>query len=225
MPAHLRRPRRLLLASAMAALWIATVGATSVGALTTWRRDVYFARGYEHQIDSRTCTAAATAMMLNMIQRRDLNLSQRTVLRYAQPRDALNDAVQRGSDPLGWARAVSHYSRYTSHPTAYRWEAYSTKLEAQRRAVQQLARTGKPVGLLVAHGTHAMVLTGATSNANPATTDKFVVGSLAISDPNGIAHKWYDAPKSPLNSYLEKDATFRYDGAWYGKYVIIVPQR
>jgi hypothetical protein len=226
MSAHLRRPRRLrlVLATGFVALWIAGVGATSVGAATSWRRDLYFPHAYERQVDSRTCTVAATAMMLNLIDRHDLNLPQRTLLRYAQPRDALSDAIQRGSDPQGWARTVSHYSRYTARPTAYRWEAYPTRAQAQQRAVQQLARTGKPVGLLVKHGTHAVVLTGATASRNPATTDRFVPWSLAISDPNGIHHKWYLARKSPLNAYLETDATPEFDAAWYGKYVIIVPQ-
>jgi hypothetical protein len=225
MSAHLRRPRpRFALLGALVAAWLAIVAVAPAGAATTWSRDLWFPAAYEHQVDSRTCTAASTAMMMNLIARRDLKLSQMAILRYAQPRDALNDSVQRGSDPLGWSRAATYYSRYTSKPTTYRWESFPTQVAAQRRAVQQLARTGKPVGLLVAHGTHAMVLTGATASANPASTSNFVVGSVAVSDPNGYSHRWYRATSSPLNTYLETDATAWYDGVWYGKYVIVVPQ-
>jgi hypothetical protein len=226
MPAHLRRPRPRPSAfvSALIASWLVIVAAAPASAASTWSRDLWFPAAYEHQVDGRTCTAASTAMMMNLIARRDLKLAQMSILRYEQPRDALNDAVQRGSDPLGWSRAATYYSRYTSRTTTYRWESFSTQVAAQKRAVQQLARTGKPVGLLVAHGTHAMVLTGATASANPVSTSSFVVGSVAVSDPNGTSHRWYHATSSPLNKYLETDATAWYDGAWYGKYVIIVPQ-
>jgi len=224
MSAQLRRPRLAIIGSLVAAALVAALAPTSALGASSWARDVYFSQAYERQVDSRTCTAAATAMMMNMIDRHDLNMSQMTILRYEQPRDALNDSVQRGSDPLGWSRAATYFSRYTSRPTTYRWESYTSRAAALRRAVQQLARTAKPVGLLVAHGTHAVVLTGATASANPVATSSFSVGSIAISDPAGYSHRWYVSTASPLNTYLETDATAWYDSAWYGKYVIVVPQ-
>ncbi len=91
--------------------------------------DLYFRDGYERQVDSRTCIAASTAMMLNFIARRDLNLNQLYMLKWAQTRDTLDDRVQRGSDPLGWARAMTYFSTKAGRGAfEYRWESYSTRV-------------------------------------------------------------------------------------------------
>jgi hypothetical protein len=218
-----RRPFRALLVTPLVAICLATLAATPVGAAHGYAKDVYFVGAYERQVDSRTCTAASVAMMMNMLARRDLALNQMAILRWEQPRDALNDRVQRGSDPLGWSRAATYYSRYTPAPTIYRWEAYATKAQAFKRAATQLASTGKPVGLTVWHGRHAVVMTGVTASADP-TKRWFTVTGVAISDPLGYSHRWYTASSYPLDTYLEMDATATYDAAWYGKYVVIVPQ-
>ena len=218
MPARLRRP---LLLVPLAAVWLA-IGSAPVGAATTYTRDLYFSGSWEQQVDNRTCTAASVAVMENLIARRDLNLNQMTILRYEQPRDALLDSVQRGSDPLGWALAATEFSKRTPRPTTYRWEAYGSKGWALHRAAQQLALTGKPVGLLVQHGQHAVVMTGFSSSGDP-KHGTFSVLSVSISDPNGWHHRNSSVAGSPLNTYLELDATPTYDKAWYGKYVIVVP--
>jgi hypothetical protein len=222
-PDRLRRPRLALLSSLLA-LVIAGLGAAPAAAANPYSKDLYFARGYERQIDNRTCIAASTAMMMNFIARRDLNLNQRTILRYAQRRDALNDAVQRGSDPLGWSRAATYFSRYTGKPTTYKWEAYGSAASALRRAARQITATGKPVGMLVARGTHAMVMTGFTATANPVTAPTWTLTTIWYSDPYGYAHRSVSATASPLNSYRQTDATAYYDARWYGKYIVIVPQ-
>jgi len=136
-------------------------------AVTTFKYDTYFGSAYERQVDSRTCVAASTAMMMNILHGGDLNFYQLGILRYAQARDALNDATQRGTDPLGWSLAATAYSRYTSRPTTYRWEAYASEASALKRAAYQIARYGKAVGMLVQHGRHAVVMTGFTSTRNP----------------------------------------------------------
>jgi hypothetical protein len=220
MPARLRRPSFVAVALGLSLLG---AGVGPVEASHGSARDLYFASGYEHQVDGRTCTAASTAMMLNFIAGRDLDLGQLTILRYEQPRDALPDTTQRGSDPLGWSRAATYYSRLTGRPTTYAWQAYGSALHALRVAVRQIAITGKPVGLLVAHGTHAMVMTGYTASADPARTSSFTLYSIWVSDPYGSPHREYGASSTPLNSYLQTDATPYYDAAWYGHYVVIVP--
>jgi hypothetical protein len=206
------------------AIGLLAIAAPPGRAATLYGLDVYFAAGYERQVDSRTCTAAATAMMMNFIARRDLGLNQMTILHYEQPRDALNDAVQRGSDPLGWSRAATYYSRYTSRPTTYAWEAYTTASAALRRAARQIAVTGKPVGMLVSHGTHAMVMTGFVSTANPKTASTWTLEHIWYSDPYGYQHHAAPAESTPLTRYTQMDATSYYDGKWYGKYIVIVPQ-
>jgi hypothetical protein len=189
-----------------------------------FKKDLYFSGGYERQVDSRTCTAASTAMMLNFIAREDLHLDQRYILRWAQPRDALNDSTQRGSDPLGWSRALTYFSiRAGEGPFTYQWEAYSTEATALKHAAKVIAATNKPVGLLVQNGRHAVVMTGFEATADPRKGD-FRLTYVWISDPYGSSHRRYTAATSPLNKYLETDATPAYDRAWYGRYVMVVPQ-
>jgi hypothetical protein len=161
-------------------------------------------------------------MMLNILAGRDRNFDQMSILRYSQPRDALNDSVQRGTDPLGWARAATYFSKFTIRPTIYRWEGYLTEADALQRAAYQIAKYGKAVGLLVQHGQHAVVMTGFTSTRNPLRGSYKVTG-VYYSDPLGTHHAYVGAAYSPLSSYLELDATAAFDKAWYGRYIVIVP--
>jgi hypothetical protein len=220
MSARLRRS--LLAVPALLALFT-FVAPLATSAASGFMVATYFRGAYERQVDSRTCVAASVAMMMNILSHRDLNLNQLAILRYAQPRDALNDATQRGSDPLGWATAASYYSGVTPRPTAYRWEAYSTKRAALERAATQIARFHKPVGLLVRHGAHAVVMSGFTSNRDP-LKGAFTITGIWFSDPLGGSNAYVSAASAPLNSYLQLDATPSYDRAWYGKYVIVVPR-
>ncbi len=224
MTAHVRR---LTIASTF--LTIALSSGLAPTAAAAWgdegySRDVYFASGYERQVDNRTCTAAGTAMMMNFLAEHDLGLRQLSILRYEQPRDALNDRVQRGSDPLGWSKAATYYSRFTGRPTVYAWEAYTTEYAALKAAAMRIAWYAKPVGLVVGHGRHAVVMTGFKATRDPNVTSDFRLLSVTISDPYGARHATYRPADSPLNRYLELDATTTYDRLWYGKYIIVAPR-
>jgi hypothetical protein len=195
---------------------------TSTHAATPFKMDLYFSSGYERQIDGRTCVAASTAMMLNFIAGRDLRLSQTTILRYAQQRDALNDQTQNGSDPLGWSRALTYFDYRTSRQFTYNWVAYASEYSALKHAAKQIALTSKPVGLVIMNGRHAVVMTGFEASRDPRLGD-FTLTYVWISDPYGWSHHRYSAAGSPLNQYLELDATPTYDRYWYRKYVVILP--
>jgi len=222
MPAHIRRLSAIPLLLVLSLAWSVVPAPASAWGSDGYTRDLYFAAGYERQVDGRTCTAAGTAMMMNFIARRDLGLNQLSILRFEQPRDALNDRVQRGSDPLGWSKATSYYSRYTGRPTTYSWQAFSSEYAALKDAAARIARFGKPVGLVVQHGRHAVVMTGFKSNRDPNRGD-FRLLSIFVSDPYGYRHVLYPAADAPLNRYLELDATTTYDRLWYGKYITVAP--
>ena len=222
MPARFRRLALALPLLLAVAVFPGGAPAPATAASSFWY-DTYFSSAYERQVDGRTCVAASTAMMMNILDRRDRNFSQLSILRYAQPRDALNDSVQRGTDPLGWSRAATYFSRYTSRPTTYRWEAYATEEAALRRAALQIVRYRKAVGLLVQHGRHAVVMTGFSANRNP-LRGSFRLTGIFYSDPLGSRHAYVAAAYSPMNSYRELDATPSYDAAWYGKYIVVVPR-
>ena len=195
----------------------------SASADSEYEMDLYFRAGYERQVDSRTCVAASTAMMLNFTAGRDLGLPQRQILRFAQANDALDDDVQRGSDPLGWSAALTSYSTDID-PATYEWRAFETEIEALRYAAFAMATTGKPVGLTVAKGTHAVVMTGFEASKNPARAPSWSLRAVHVSDPYGARRTRYaPAGTSPLNRYRELDATPELDAAWYGKFVIVVP--
>lgn len=185
--------------------------------------DLYFRDGYERQINSVTCTAGTTAMMLNFIARRDLNLNQAYILKWAQARDTLNDRVQRGSDPLGWARAMTFFSWKAGRGNfEYRWEAYTSEYTALKHAARVIAEERKPVGLITMNGRHAVVMTGFEATRDPRDGD-FKLINVWISDPLGSRHRKYAAEASPLNTYRELDAPANYDKAWYGRYIIVAP--
>jgi hypothetical protein len=197
---------------------------TAAIAAEPFTMDVYFRAGYERQVDGRTCTAASAAMMLNFIAGKDLRLSQLGILRYAQPRDALNNAKQRGSDPLGWAKALTHFSTRAGHGKfSYEWKSYPSEYTALMHAARLIAYTGKPVGLLIKHGRHAVVMTGFKASGDPREGD-FKLTDVWISDPYGSRHRRYPVARSPLDKYLELDATKKYDRAWYGRYIIVAPK-
>ena len=227
MPTRLRRfvrIRRLVLQLPLALVLAVFVALPlQASAAGQYEYETYFSSAYERQINSVTCVAASTAMMMNILNGKDLNLSQSAILNYAQPRDALKDSVQRGTDPLGWAKAATRFSKYTIRPTTYRWEAYATEAEALHRAALQITRYGKAVGLLVQNGAHAVVMNGFTSTRSP-LDGSFKVTGVWVSDPLGASNKYYLAADSPLNRYLQTDATHEYDELWYGKYIIVVPR-
>ena len=195
--------------------------------VTTFKKDVYFVAGYEQQIDGRTCTAASTAMMMNFLVQKDLKLNQMTILGYEQPRDALKDSVQQGSDPLGWSLAATHFSVAAGVPTTYAWKAYSSKSLALNAAAVAIATYGKSVGLVVWNGGHAIVMTGYIATGDPAA-DPFTLNSIYTSDPytSGATvgkHRSSSVASFAFGWYLQHDATATYNKAWFHKWVIIVP--
>lgn len=201
--------------------------AAPAGAAGGYHRDLYFANGYERQIDGRTCTAASTAMMMNYIADRDLGLGQMRILRYEQPRDALNNRIQLGSDPLGWSRAATRFSLRTAEPTHYVWQAFASKKRALRAAARAIARYDKPVGLVVWGGTHAIVMTGFSASANPAK-GAFRLRTINTSDPYWSGptvgrHRTWGVAAFPFTRYAQTDATTTYDRLWIGRYIIVVP--
>jgi hypothetical protein len=194
-----------------------------VAAASGFSIDLYLRSGYERQIDNRTCVAASTAMMQNYVARRDLHLSQMRILRYAQERDALRDATQRGSDPLGWARAATYFSSYSGRKATFKWEAFATRYAALKRAAITLVRTRRPVGIVSQAGKHAIVMTGFRATANP-LKGSFKLTAVWLSDPYGDPHRLYPVDRLPFTRYRELDATVKYDRLWYGKYIIVAPQ-
>ena len=223
--------RAIVRGSGVAGLLVALLLIPAAGAsgttLTKVKVDTYLAAGYERQVDGRTCTAASTAMMENFIARSDLGLRQLSIPAYEQSHDALNDKIQRGSDPLGWASAATHYSVNAGDATTYRWVAYPSKMAALNAAAKAIAKLHKPVGVAVWNGGHAIVMTGFGASADP-NKGAFLLTAVITSDPYTSGqtvgqHRTWAPDAFPFGKYLQLDATPSYDAAWYGKWIVIVP--
>ena len=146
-----------------------------------------------------------------------------------QLRAAARRAQQRGPARLGPARLVARGDVLLAlhgTPDDYAWEAYGSAGAALQRAARQIAITGKPVGLLVQHGTHAMVMTGFSASARPGAAAAFTLVLDRISDPYGSAHRCVPGRRTtPLNTYLETDATTAgTTRPGTASYIVIVPQ-
>ena len=86
--------------------------------------------------------------------------------------------AQDGVDPGGWAAGLRQFV-----DGRYRVVASDSFGDALRSAVTSLRQTNLPVGLTVAHGNHAWVLTGFTATADPLVTDDFRVTSVRVDRP------------------------------------------
>ncbi|HJW21091.1 MAG TPA: hypothetical protein VJ506_01550, partial [Candidatus Limnocylindrales bacterium] len=185
---------------------------------------------FSSQRRSSWCVGASIQMMRNLVLgESDTSYTrQATYMRSARSLDlyAAGDGA-RGSDPAGWAAALQVHGAGTGY--------HAVELSSFRRAVRAAARalrkTGKPVGLLVGHGSHAWVMTGFRATADPAMTDDFEVTSVYIMGPLYPRPKHYGFDPYP-NKRLGMDTLrlrlTRYrdrlgPSQWDGSFVIITP--
>ena len=192
-------------------------------AATPFKMDLYFGSGYERQIDGRTCTAASTRDDAELHRRQgsapqpDEHPSIRPAARRPQRREAarLRPArVGEGDDllrhpyrlvvhlPVGGLRlgvrgAQAGRDTDRSHRNARR----ARDLErAPRRCHDRLRGDGRP------------------------PCRRLLADPCLDQRPVRREPRRYTAAGSPLNAYLELDATPTYDRAWYKKFVIVAPQ-
>ena len=180
-----RRPRHLtrllaLLALAFGALF--AVPATPATALSSWSGglDVYRPGIFTTQQTIRWCTSADVQMMRNIVRHQTDHsyANQQHYFYWMRFHDRYAIPVSDGVDPQGWRDGLREWvdSRYSIMAGS----GFTSMLKA---AVKSLRVTGRPVGLLVAHGDHAWILHGFTATADPATTDAFTVTSVRVTGP------------------------------------------
>ena len=170
----------LFLAATLGA-WLA-VPASDAAALSRWTGgvDLYRSGTFTTQRSWLWCTAADVQIIRNIADhRRDHSTAaQQTYFRYMRARNRYDIPVSDGVDPAGWTAGLRHYV-----DGRYRLVASRSFNSALRSAVTNLRRTGLPVGITVARGNHAWVLTGFTATADPARTSKFTVTSVRVVGP------------------------------------------
>ena len=150
------------------------------GGLAPWsgRFNLYRSTAWVRQYRDYTCTAASAQTMLNLIRGRSNRslLFQLRIIKYARAHDYLR--LSRGSDPAGWARALTYFGG-----GAYRWKTFPTRSAALRYAAARMLATGKPAGLLVWRGRHAWTMTGFTSPTDPRTDPYAAITGVYVAPP------------------------------------------
>ena len=218
-----------LLGSLLSVALLVAAGFGSSARADTWTGglDLWSADAFTTQPDYVTCVPTATQIMANLIAHTaDHSTSEiqawytwgraQTVKSYSVP----------GLDSFAWARMLSQYGA-----GQYVDRSFPTADAALADAATAMRKTGKPVGLLVAHGGHAWVLNGFQATADPLTTGTFSVTSVNVTGSlypmqqrNG-----YDMPPDTqlsttdlaayFTAFTDSDASL----PWIGQFVVVEP--
>jgi len=195
--------------------------------------DLFRSSAFSTQQTWLWCTAADVQIIRNLVDHETdhSRASQERYFTYMRAHDRYAMPVSDGTEPSGWAAGLRRYvdGRYRL--------VQSTSFDAAlRSAVTSLRQTSRPVGLLVAHGDHAWVLTGFTATADPAITSRFTVTSVRVTGPLwGLQSRSYGYDMRPdtrltpsqLQGFFTPWHYARIRMAWEGRWVSIeaVPQR
>ncbi len=191
--------------------------------------DLYRSGAFTTQKSWLWCTAADVQIMRNIVDRKSdhSKANQRRYFDYMRDHNRYDIPEKDGVDPAGWAAGLRHYVDGRYELTASR--SFDAALRA---SVINLRRTSLPVGITVAHGSHAWVLTGFSATADPATTDDFTVTSVRVVGPLwGLQSREYGYDMKPATKLTVKQfkgffTPWHYGGvkmAWEGRYVSIQP--
>jgi hypothetical protein len=228
-----RRSSALALTLALLAGSLASLAqpAPAAAALPAWTGGINLFRSgaFTTQYTWRWCTAADVQLIRNIVdhQQDHSRDSQLRYYTYMRNHNRYPIPPKDGVDPAGWAAGLRHYV-----DSRYHVVASATFASALRSAVRNLRLTQRPVGLLVAHGDHAWVLTGFTATADPAVTSRFTVTSVRVTGPLwGLQSRTYGYDMHPnklLTTTQLRDflTPWHYAGirmSWEGAFVTIQP--
>jgi hypothetical protein len=205
------------------------VAPAPVDALSRWTGgiDLYRTGVFTTQGTWLWCTAADVQIMRNIVdhQADHSATSQQRYFDYMRAHDRYWMPVSDGTEPSGWAAGLRRYV-----DSRYRMVASTSFDSALRSAVTNLRMTNLPVGLLVANGDHAWVLTGFSATADPARTSHFTVTSLRVTGPLwGLQSRSYGYDMPPdtrltpaqLRTFFTPWHYARIRMAWEGRWVSI----
>ena len=175
------------------------------------------------------CTAAGVQIARNIAfgESEDGRARQDRYYRYMRAHNRYDVRAQDGVDPGGWAAGLRRFV-----DGRYEVVASDSFDAALRSAVTSLRWSNLPVGLTVAHGTHAWILTGFTATADPLVTDDFRVTTVRVTGPLwGLQSRsrGYDMRPNTKLSPAQLDAYFTpwhyapIRMAWEGQWVAIQP--
>jgi hypothetical protein len=154
----------------------------AAAALPAWHGgiDLYRKGTFTTQKSWLWCTAADVQIIRNIVRRQQDHTTsgQRRYFEWMRRHNRYSLPLSAGVDPAGWTAGLRHFV-----DDRYRLVASTTFASALKSAVTNLRKTNLPVGVTVAHGGHAWVLTGFTATADPLTTSSFTVTSVRVVGP------------------------------------------
>lgn len=165
-----------------ASLGLTSASPSNLVAASSWTggMDLYRSGVFTTQKTWRWCTAADVQIIRNIVEHKTVHTkrAQKRYFDYMRDHNKYAIPVSDGVDPAGWAAGLHHYV-----DGRYQLRVDGTFKAAIRSAVRNLRRTHLPVGITVAHGNHAWVLTGFTATADPAASGDFRVTSVRVVGP------------------------------------------
>jgi hypothetical protein len=190
--------------------------------------DLYRKGTFTTQQNWLWCTAADVQIIRNIVrhQRDHTAATQRRYFDWMRRHNRYSLPLSAGVDPAGWTAGLRHFV-----DNRYRLVASRTFAAALKSAVTNLRRTNLPVGITVANGGHAWILTGFTATADPLKTSKFTVTSVRVVGPLfGLqSRNGYDMPpdtKLTPAQFQHYFTPWKYAPKpmiWDGRYVSIQP--
>jgi hypothetical protein len=173
--------------------------------------DVYRSGTFSTQKTYLWCTAADVQIARNIVRSQidHSRSSQSYYFSWMRARNRYNIPVSDGVDPQGWAAGMRNFV-----DSRYRLATFRTYTAALRSAATSLRLTNRPVGVLVARGGHAWLLTGFSATADPAATRNFTVTSVRVVGPlYGLqSRNGYDMPP---DTRLSATAFKRFFTPWH----------
>jgi hypothetical protein len=183
--------------------------------------NLFRASAFVFQATPTWCVAAAALMMANLASgRADRSAeTQRAYMTWAQERDGLQGTV--GTNAVGWEAMLDRWSG-----TDYE-ALYLPSFEiALRTAAVRMARTRKPVGVIVSGGTHAWVLHGFRAQTDPAAGPATITAVYASGPLGSRQRRGRDPAPNARLTIPELRRQWRALGSGYanaGKWVIVAP--
>lgn len=223
--------RHVVLAAVLALVAATTVPTPAAAALPAWDGsiDLYRDGVFTTQKTWRWCTAADVQIMRNIVRHQadHSRSSQERFYAYMRAHNRYPVPAADGVDPAGWTAGLRRFV-----DDRYRLVASGSFRAAIRSAVTSLRRTNLPVGITVAHGSHAWVLVGFSATADPARTRDFTVTSVRVVGPLwGLQSRTYGydmrpnrrLTRSQFRDFFTPWHYARIRMAWEGDWVSVQP--
>jgi hypothetical protein len=191
--------------------------------------DLYRAHDFVGEKTAIWCLAAAVQTSINIMSP-GADRTKATQQRLFNLARSLAPAPDGAAEPEGWAKTLTNlgFGRYEV-------SVQPSIKAAITVAAKALRKTNRPVGLMVWRGAHSWVMSGFTSTADPAVTDRFTVTAVRIEDvwyPRFSSIWGYSRPPDslvPVRKLPEDFLPWKRPQARYpakdGRFVIVIPTR